>query len=266
MTVWTWETRQSWGAVPPRVRRTDVTPQGVAIHWPGPGQFVGKPHSNCQAVLRSWQKFHIARGSNDLEYGLVLCPHLRLMEARIEQDKPTVRVGSNGTASANQQFSSVQLMRALDDPPPTDEEILGLAEAVVWLRKNGGWGPSITGHRDHVSTTCPGTALYSRLGEIRRLVDRLEATGDSGRDDDRMPIVELSRVQKLATQAKWARGYGKKGRAQVKLITDALKAEKVSNYRQWQKKLGYSGANADGVPGKSTLTKLGRRHGFQVVP
>lgn len=174
MTVWEWETRQEWGAKPPRNRRTDVAPSGVAVHYPGGGKYTGVPHSQCRARMRSWQNMHMARGSNDLEYGLVLCEHLRLMEARIERDRPRVRVGSNGTTDANYRYSSVQLMRGADDPKPTDDEVRGIAEAIAWLRKHGGWGPRITGHRDHTSTACPGNALYGRLDDIRRMVNEIE--------------------------------------------------------------------------------------------
>ncbi|MGP9022515.1 peptidoglycan-binding domain-containing protein [Streptomyces sp. BR1] len=36
-------------------------------------------------------------------------------------------------------------------------------------------------------------------------------------------------------------------------------------YAAWQKRCGYSGADADGIPGRDTLTRLGARHGFTVV-
>lgn len=36
-------------------------------------------------------------------------------------------------------------------------------------------------------------------------------------------------------------------------------------YAAWQRRCGYSGADADGIPGRSSLAALGRRHGFRVV-
>jgi hypothetical protein len=35
-------------------------------------------------------------------------------------------------------------------------------------------------------------------------------------------------------------------------------------YAKWQTKLGFKGADADGIPGKTSLMKLGRKHGFTV--
>jgi hypothetical protein len=36
----------------------------------------------------------------------------------------------------------------------------------------------------------------------------------------------------------------------------------VTAYSAWQQRLGYSGSDADGIPGHTSLTELGQRHGF----
>ncbi|WND36912.1 peptidoglycan-binding protein [Streptomyces sp. BB1-1-1] len=36
-------------------------------------------------------------------------------------------------------------------------------------------------------------------------------------------------------------------------------------YAAWQRRCGYSGRDADGIPGRSSLAALGKRHGFRVV-
>lgn len=38
----------------------------------------------------------------------------------------------------------------------------------------------------------------------------------------------------------------------------------VTAYGKWQQKCGFSGADANGIPGRVTLTKLGAKHGFTV--
>lgn len=52
-------------------------------------------------------------------------------------------------------------------------------------------------------------------------------------------------------------------------ITRALKAEgsdnTIAGYAKWQRKCGYSGKGADGKAGRSTLTRLGAKHGFEVT-
>jgi hypothetical protein len=39
----------------------------------------------------------------------------------------------------------------------------------------------------------------------------------------------------------------------------------IAAYAAWQRRLGYTGKEADGIPGKTSLTKLGDKHGFTVV-
>lgn len=71
---------------------------------------------------------------------------------------------------------------------------------------------------------------------------------------------------------------GKKNR-QVATVQNALKKEGLYGgdvtgyfdvktkraYAEWQKRLGYGGADADGVPGMVSLTKLGQKYGFAIA-
>lgn len=41
-------------------------------------------------------------------------------------------------------------------------------------------------------------------------------------------------------------------------------AQTKTAYKKWQTKLGYTGKDADGIPGKASLTALGKKHGFTV--
>jgi N-acetylmuramoyl-L-alanine amidase CwlA len=68
----------------------------------------------------------------------------------------------------------------------------------------------------------------------------------------------------------------------VKVVQDALKKEVALSiaataygtynaatktaYKKWQTSLGYKGADADGIPGLTSLRKLGRKYGFTVKP
>ena len=165
MTGLRWETRQAWGAAPPLNRRYDVGWKGVVLHWPGANAaFRSMPHSQHQAYLRQWQQQHMARGSNDLEYGSVICPCGIWMEARTEQDKPGVRVGSNGSSNTNYLYTSVQLMVGTSEGI-TDQEQRWLGEAVAWLRARG-WGHELLGHRQTSSTSCPGDAIQTAIPQI----------------------------------------------------------------------------------------------------
>jgi hypothetical protein len=69
-------------------------------------------------------------------------------------------------------------------------------------------------------------------------------------------------------------------KADVLLVEKALQAEgllaaqyvdgsfgtlTVNAYARWQKRLGYAGSAADGIPGTTSLKKLGAKHGFDVT-
>lgn len=99
-----------------------------------------------------------------------------------------------------------------------------------------------------------GLSLGAERGRVAALMVR-----------DRRPAVSLRRAQVAATTPPWR---GVLAPAVVRdrgRIKAALKAEGLSNYRQWQTRLGYRGADADGIPGRESLTRLGTRRGFRVI-
>lgn len=87
-------------------------------------------------------------------------------------------------------------------------------------------------------------------------------------------VVEAARRDPSGTQG------AKSHPADVRVVEAALAAEgllstsfakdgsfgtvTITAYSQWQKQLGFSGKDANGVPGMETLRKLGRLHGFRV--
>jgi hypothetical protein len=80
------------------------------------------------------------------------------------------------------------------------------------------------------------------------------------RDRDREEPVKLaSIVNYLQRHDKFV------GRVAAALRAEGLTANQ-SGYAQWQRKLGYRGDDADGVPGATSLRKLGRKYGWKVEP
>lgn len=79
------------------------------------------------------------------------------------------------------------------------------------------------------------------------------------------PVVSLSRLQRVAGVASWSRGLSPEAKADVVVLRKALDAEGVASYRAWQLKCGYSGIDADGIPGEASLKRLADRHGFEVA-
>lgn len=94
------------------------------------------------------------------------------------------------------------------------------------------------------------------------------------------PSVSLARVVAAARTDPGAAQGHTSYKAEVLLVEKALQAEgllasqwvdgsfgtkTITAYATWQRRLGYTGSDADGIPGRTSLTRLGDRHGFTVV-
>ncbi|MFJ3826248.1 peptidoglycan-binding protein [Streptomyces nodosus] len=161
----------------------------------------------------------------------------------------------------------------------TDAQIDRCAEVLAWAHKTHGvpiqladgvngrglgyhamGGSSWGGH-----TSCPGSRVVAQLAEIVARAKNLAGGGTS----PSAPSTGVARYQ--ATINGLTYGYGAHG-DHVTAVGQALVAQGCSaytagpgpdwsdadtlSYQKWQKKLGYTGADADGVPGEASLTKL----------
>lgn len=95
------------------------------------------------------------------------------------------------------------------------------------------------------------------------------------------PSVDLSELVRAARTDPGAAQGHQTYAAGVRLVEAALKAEgllsaqyaadgsygstTVTAYAAWQRHLGYTGSDADGIPGQASLAKLGQAHGFTVT-
>lgn len=93
------------------------------------------------------------------------------------------------------------------------------------------------------------------------------------------PKVDLSKVKAAAESNPKASGtpvtYAGVKIVEAALVDEGLLAKTyldghfgtttIAAYRKWQIKCGYTGDDADGIPGKQSLVKLGNKHGFSVV-
>ncbi|MGW0756120.1 peptidoglycan-binding protein [Streptomyces sp. NPDC002814] len=111
-------------------------------------------------------------------------------------------------------------------------------------------------------TSCPGSRIVAQLPEIVRRAKQLASNGTAPAEPARYQVT----INGLAY------GYGAKG-DHVTKVGRALVAKRhgdhyksgpgpnwtdadTLNYAEFQRSLGYSGADADGVPGETTLRKL----------
>ncbi|WP_370614294.1 CHAP domain-containing protein [Mumia qirimensis] len=107
--------------------------------------------------------------------------------------------------------------------------------------------------------------------------------GDAGRaGTSGVPVVHVSAMEFAAAHnAPGPEGSTSRPK-QVRIVEAGLLAEGLLSaryakdgsfgtttivaYRQWQKRLGFTGDDANGIPGIETLRELGRRHGFKARP
>lgn len=174
-----------------------------------------------------------------------------------------------------------------------DTPCKGLPDIVAWLRSLGipdGWpGGAPTGF---VRDTVPMDTWINHGGHYGHNQIPGNSHVDPGPMPNNMfagaptptpaakPKVSLAHVVYAAKHDPAAAQGHTSYKAEVLLVEKALAAEKllasqyvdgsfgtltVTAYKAWQQRLGYSGSGADGIPGQTSLAKLGAKHGFQVV-
>lgn len=193
-------------------------------------------------------------------------------------------------AAGNSHWVSVENEGFVPDALTTSQ-VENCAQLLAWLHKtysvplqstddvNGrglGWhgmgGAAWGGH-----TGCPGDAIKAQRAAIIARAEQI--LGDQPKPPTK-PTVSLAHVVAAAKKDPAAAQGHTTHRADVLVVERALRAEgllaadyvdgsfgslTVNAYARWQKHLGYSGTAADGIPGMTSLKKLGDRHGFAVV-
>lgn len=232
---------------------------GVTLHWEGPhmGTF---PHSQCAGKVRTIRRFHQGtRGWAEIAYSAIVCPHGYVFECRGLHTE----TAANGTSSigGNSHWYAVCYMSGQGDPF-TDAAKAAYHEAVDWLRTEGGAGLKVNGHRDHHPTACPGDVIYKWLhGE-----DWTAGIGHAGSSavahgSGRSPRMDPANYY-LGAHGPWvtwlgqrlvAHGFGK--HYSVGPGPTFGQADKA-NVRDFQRAQGWTGADADGLPGPETLRRL----------
>ena len=132
--------------------------QGLVVHYDGSNQgLAGKEHSACRSYWKNTRQFHMgpSRGWRDIGYSFAVCPHGVVMEGRGWQREQAAQPSGNTT------WTSVTFMSG-DAEKPTDAQITAFRDLRAWLRGKG-LGSAVKGHRDFISTSCPGSILYSMV-------------------------------------------------------------------------------------------------------
>jgi hypothetical protein len=126
----------------------------------------------------------------------------------------------------------------------------------------------------------PGSFDIERALEVAKEIRGQATTPDSNPEPQPQtkPTVSLSRLQNAARRNPDASGtpvtYRGVARVERALVEEGLLDERyqdghfgsttVEAYRKWQHRCGFTGDDANGIPGRTSLEKLGRRHGWRV--
>ncbi|ELS58326.1 N-acetylmuramoyl-L-alanine amidase [Streptomyces viridochromogenes] len=252
--------------------------KGVKVHYEGApvSTKLLDDHDLCIARWKSIRAAHLANPKenySDIAYNYGACPHGHLLEGRGLRK----RTGANGNQDLNRaHYAIVGLVGSEGLTKPTDAMLGAIRDGIELLRRHGA-GNEIKGHKDGFATACPGKHLYAwvRDGAPRPG----GGSGGTGPGPAR-PVIDLSKVVAAALHDP-AKPGTPVSYAGVKTVEKALLAEglleakyvdghfggaTVKAYAAWQHRCGFSGADANGIPGQASLDRLGRRHGFDVKP
>lgn len=168
------------------------------------------------------------------------------------------------------------------DPYPADQYRQAVLWAAAHCRHHDWTAKSVAGHKE----VQPGKIDPSfDMDVFRADVDKQLAARPGGapapKPTPSRPRVDLSRLVSAAKTDPPDRQGHVTYMAGVNLVEAALVKEGLlakmyagdgsygsatrDAYAKWQRRLGYSGSAADGVPGMTSLKKLGAKHGFDVV-
>jgi hypothetical protein len=181
-------TRSQWGARPPAVTPSIAADLKIAVvHH----SVTNNTYSSEQvpALLRSIQTYHMdVQGWNDIAYNVAVDRFGRIWEARAGGvDKSVIGGHAQGF---NTYSSGVMVLGDFRSAQPSQAAVDAVADVIGWRfadeqvdvrgttqftslggpRYTSGTVvqlPRIVGHRDVGVTSCPGSELYRRLGEIR---------------------------------------------------------------------------------------------------
>ena len=167
--------REGWGARPAETgRMTPHTVSRLTVHHAGTQQSTTGPPR-----YRGWQSWHMdGQDWPDLAYHVIIGVDGTVYEGR----DPAYR-GDTGTSYDTTGHFLVVVEGDFEVDLPTPAQLDSLAAVLAWAAERFGASPgTISGHRDHAATLCPGRHLEDRInsGELRAAVEELIASGGVG--------------------------------------------------------------------------------------
>lgn len=167
-------TRREWGARSAR----SVTPldraavRFLVVHYSAMNADEQRAHADCAARVRGIQRFHMESdqlapgGGADVGYSWLVCKHGYVFAGRGLKRRQAATGPANGFSVAVCFLGDDSAGR--DDVTPAGRR--ALRELVAFLQRNAPNLEGVRGHRDFMSTSCPGDELYRYVQTLDRLV------------------------------------------------------------------------------------------------
>lgn len=235
-----------------------ATTLGVKVHYEGTAvstDLLGD-HDAC---LTEWQNIRASHLANtkehwsDVAYNYAGCPHGFLLEGRGIGH----RTGANGDQPLNMaHYAIVGLVGDSGLTQPTDPMLDAIRDGIELLQQNGA-GPEVLGHRDGYATECPGEPLetWVRSGAPRPDGSPGIAPSTGLEPFPGVDLFQLGSHSDVITRM--GRRLVEEGCSHYTVGPgpDWGPADKES-YAAFQRRLGFSGADADGTPGATSWVQL----------
>lgn len=162
--------RNTWGAAPPTANSgPQYFDEGLILHWEGPemwGDLWAFAHETCYEKVRGIQRYHQTHGYADIAYSDIICPHGYIFNCR--SGIPMAN-GASGTSYINKHAPAICFLWGVNDDHVLENNSDPM-DALNAVRNYGiafsGMSWTVRGHRDIVSTSCPGDTLQWIAGSL----------------------------------------------------------------------------------------------------
>ncbi|WP_116248271.1 peptidoglycan recognition family protein [Nocardiopsis sp. FIRDI 009] len=148
---------------------------GLVVHYNGAATHLDD-HAECVSYWKNTRDHHVSgRGWADIGYSFGVS-----VEGHVFEGRGLYRYqAAQGTTAGNASYYSVSLMIG-DGERPTPAQIDGVRRLRAWLTAEHGVSGTVLGHRDFVSTSCPGSELYALVedGTFTQAPGAPSGTGD----------------------------------------------------------------------------------------
>ncbi len=166
--------RETWGAQPARggLRAHDIV-QLTVHHSGSPAAGASGP-----AAFQGWQNYHFSLGWPDLAYHFIVG-----RDGRVYEGRPYTAAGDTATDYDPAGHFLVVVEGDYRTEELDDGQFEAMAKLLAWAAVEFDVSPNtISGHRDHASTSCPGENIQRFIDDgslERRVAELIEAGGVS---------------------------------------------------------------------------------------